>query len=90
MAMYLLTLAPSTAMWDTSEYIAAAKVLGLGGGGTGKEMDRHLPPGREIVGAIAQHPTLGDPVAQSVSGVEFGARHPGKSLPGGGPSGAAD
>lgn len=28
-ALYLATLAPSTAMWDTSEYIAAAKVLGL-------------------------------------------------------------
>ena len=28
-AMYLLTLAPSTAMWDTSEYIAAACTLGL-------------------------------------------------------------
>src|SRR5688572_26023193 len=27
--LYLLTLAPSTAMWDTSEYIAAAHVLGL-------------------------------------------------------------
>jgi Protein of unknown function (DUF2723) len=29
LAMYLLTLAPSTAMWDTSEYIAAACTLGL-------------------------------------------------------------
>jgi hypothetical protein len=28
-AVYLLTLAPSTAMWDTSEYIAAAHTLGL-------------------------------------------------------------
>ena len=28
-ALYLLTLAPSTAMWDTSEYITAATVLGL-------------------------------------------------------------
>jgi hypothetical protein len=28
-ALYLITLAPSTAMWDTSEYIAAAHVLGL-------------------------------------------------------------
>src|ERR687896_1973813 len=28
-ALYLLTLAPSTAMWDTSEYIAAACTLGL-------------------------------------------------------------
>ena len=27
--LYLLTLAPSTAMWDTSEYIAAAHTLGL-------------------------------------------------------------
>ena len=27
--LYLLTLAPSTAMWDTSEYIAAAYVLGI-------------------------------------------------------------
>ncbi len=29
LTLYVLTLAPSTAMWDTSEYIAAAKVLGL-------------------------------------------------------------
>ena len=28
-ALYALTLAPSTAMWDTSEYLAAAYVLGL-------------------------------------------------------------
>ena len=28
-ALYLATLSPTTAMWDTSEYIAAAKVLGL-------------------------------------------------------------
>ncbi|MBX6331333.1 MAG: DUF2723 domain-containing protein [Gemmatimonadaceae bacterium] len=28
-ALYLVTLAPSTAMWDTSEYIAAAYVVGL-------------------------------------------------------------
>ncbi len=27
--LYLATLSPTTAMWDTSEYIAAAKVLGL-------------------------------------------------------------
>src|SRR5690348_4171059 len=27
--VYLLTLAPSTAMWDTSEYIAAAYTFGL-------------------------------------------------------------
>jgi hypothetical protein len=27
--LYLVTLAPSAAMWDTGEYIAAAKVLGL-------------------------------------------------------------
>src|SRR5215208_4762684 len=27
--LYLATLSPSTAMWDTSEYIAATKVLGL-------------------------------------------------------------
>lgn len=27
--VYVLTLAPSTAMWDTSEYMAAAKVLGI-------------------------------------------------------------
>ncbi|MEP6691797.1 MAG: DUF2723 domain-containing protein, partial [Gemmatimonadaceae bacterium] len=29
LALYVLTLAPTTAMWDTSEYMAAAKVLGL-------------------------------------------------------------
>ncbi|MDP1891402.1 MAG: DUF2723 domain-containing protein [Gemmatimonadaceae bacterium] len=29
LALYLVTLSPSTAMWDTSEYMAAAKVLGL-------------------------------------------------------------
>jgi hypothetical protein len=28
-ALYMLTLGPSTAMWDTSEYIAAAYILGL-------------------------------------------------------------
>jgi hypothetical protein len=28
-ALYALTLAPTTAMWDTSEYIAAAKTLGI-------------------------------------------------------------
>src|ERR1700693_5949228 len=27
--LYLLTLAPSVAMWDTGEYMAAAKVLGI-------------------------------------------------------------
>src|SRR5574338_1076188 len=29
LVLYLLTLAPTTAFWDTSEYIAAAKVLGI-------------------------------------------------------------
>jgi hypothetical protein len=29
LGVYLLTLAPTTAFWDTSEYIAAAKVLGI-------------------------------------------------------------
>src|SRR5690348_9621782 len=29
LALYLVTLAPSTAMWDTSEYITAAYTLGL-------------------------------------------------------------
>src|SRR3954470_24575919 len=29
LTLYILTLAPSTAMWDTSEYIAAAYTLGL-------------------------------------------------------------
>ncbi|MEP7346147.1 MAG: DUF2723 domain-containing protein, partial [Gemmatimonadaceae bacterium] len=29
LALYLATLAPSTAMWDTSEYMAAAYTLGL-------------------------------------------------------------
>jgi hypothetical protein len=29
LGLYLLTLAPSTAMWDASEYIAAAHVLGI-------------------------------------------------------------
>src|SRR6266542_5043551 len=28
-ALYLMTLAPSVAMWDTGEYMAAVKVLGL-------------------------------------------------------------
>src|ERR1043166_5683069 len=27
--LYIITLAPSTAMWDTSEYIAAASPLGM-------------------------------------------------------------
>src|SRR5215218_2612248 len=29
LCLYILTLAPSTAMWDTSEYIAAAYTFGL-------------------------------------------------------------
>src|SRR3569833_3119362 len=29
LVLYLITLAPSTAMWDTSEYITAAYTLGL-------------------------------------------------------------
>src|SRR5213593_4883602 len=29
LVLYLVTLAPSTAMWDTSEYITAAYTLGL-------------------------------------------------------------
>jgi hypothetical protein len=29
LALYIATLAPTTAMWDTSEYIAAAQVLGI-------------------------------------------------------------
>lgn len=29
LAIYVITLAPTTAFWDTSEYIAAAKVLGI-------------------------------------------------------------
>ncbi len=29
LGVYLMTLAPTTAFWDTSEYIAAAKVLGI-------------------------------------------------------------
>src|SRR5215470_19485881 len=29
LVLYLVTLSPSTAMWDTSEYIAAAYTLGL-------------------------------------------------------------
>ena len=29
LALYVITLGPSTAMWDTSEYIAAAHVLGI-------------------------------------------------------------
>src|SRR5260221_12365875 len=29
LALYVVTLAPSTAMWDTSEYITAAYTLGL-------------------------------------------------------------
>ena len=27
--LYVLTLSPSTAMWDTSEYIATAHILGI-------------------------------------------------------------
>src|SRR6185369_17501076 len=29
LGLYVLTLAPTTQFWDTSEYIAAAKVLGI-------------------------------------------------------------
>ena len=41
--LYLATLAPTTAMWDTSEYIAAAKVLGL----------PHPPPAQVRAGPVA-------------------------------------
>ncbi len=29
LVLYVLTLSPSTAMWDTSEYIATAHILGI-------------------------------------------------------------
>ena len=29
LALYVITLGPSTAMWDTSEYIAAAYIMGI-------------------------------------------------------------
>src|SRR6476619_3307662 len=42
MGIYLVTLAPTTAFWDTSEYIAAAKVLGI-----------PHPPGNPLVVILA-------------------------------------
>ena len=29
LVLYILTLSPTTAMWDTSEYIATAHILGI-------------------------------------------------------------
>ena len=55
LALYLITLAPSTAMWDTSEYIAAAHVLGL-----------PHPPGNPFFVLIGKFFTL-LPIAPSIA-----------------------
>jgi hypothetical protein len=43
LALYVLTLSPSTAMWDTSEYIATAHILGI-----------PHPPGNPLFVALAK------------------------------------
>ena len=58
-ALYLLTLAPSTAMWDASEYIAAAYVLGI-----------PHPPGNPffvLLGNVFTHLPIAPTVAQRVN-----------------------
>ena len=57
--LYLLTLAPSTAMWDASEYIAAAYVLGI-----------PHPPGNPffiLLGNVFTHLPIAPTVAQRVN-----------------------
>jgi hypothetical protein len=53
--LYLLTLGPSTAMWDTSEYIAAAYVVGL-----------PHPPGNPMFVLLGRFFTL-LPIAESIA-----------------------
>jgi hypothetical protein len=58
-ALYILTLAPSTAMWDASEYIAAAYVLGI-----------PHPPGNPffvLLGNVFTHLPIAPTVAQRVN-----------------------
>ena len=57
--LYLLTLAPSTAMWDTSEYIASAYVLGI-----------PHPPGNPffvLLGHVFGHLPIAPTVAQRIN-----------------------
>ncbi|CAA9346411.1 MAG: putative membrane protein [uncultured Gemmatimonadaceae bacterium] len=59
LGLYLLTLAPSTAMWDASEYIAAAYVLGI-----------PHPPGNPffvLLGNVFTHLPIAPTVAQRVN-----------------------
>ena len=58
-ALYLVTLSPSTAMWDTSEYIASAYVLGI-----------PHPPGNPffvLLGHVFSHLPIAPSVAQRVN-----------------------
>lgn len=59
LVLYLVTLAPSTAMWDASEYIAAAHVLGI-----------PHPPGNPffiLLGRVAGVVPLGSGVAMRIN-----------------------
>ncbi|AHG90525.1 Protein of unknown function DUF2723 [Gemmatirosa kalamazoonensis] len=59
LVLYLLTLAPSTSMWDTSEYIAAAYVLGI-----------PHPPGNPffvLIGRVASLLPIGGSVAARIN-----------------------
>ncbi|MFL5577922.1 MAG: DUF2723 domain-containing protein [Gemmatimonadaceae bacterium] len=58
-ALYLLTLSPSTAMWDASEYIASAYVLGI-----------PHPPGNPffvLIGHVFSHLPIAPTVAQRIN-----------------------
>ena len=57
--LYLVTLSPSTAMWDTSEYIASAYVLGI-----------PHPPGNPffvLIGHVFSHLPIAPTVAQRIN-----------------------
>src|SRR4051812_27018404 len=59
LVLYLLTLAPSTSMWDTSEYIAAAYVLGI-----------PHPPGNPffvLIGRVASLLPIGGTIAARIN-----------------------
>src|SRR5258705_13089669 len=63
-ALYIITLSPSTAMWDTSEYIAAAFTLGL-----------PHPPGNPLfvlIGRVFAELPIAPNVAMRINGLAAG------------------